>query len=649
MCIYLRLGASLDANLSAPALFLLTNSKILALMGRVVLKTVICFSMAFCLWSCSCRQEKALDYAEELIMSSPDSALSVLRRLEVHGPANMARYGILCNRAAYVKYMDSVFGMQGPGKSDDGLLSHGTGHGFPAGGSVSWPMIINKSAGIPIDSFHVARAMRFYEGKRNSCLLAENSFYRGLIYERRGEKDEALRSYFLSEMYRSECRDSVPFLFEAGLYNALARMSFDQYDNAAALKYFTKALRESDGKHPGLWFETLYGRTLCRMLDGDYEGAASDIDDLSEYAYSSGSAERICRVMILYNRIRRKTDFNKDSIIAEKRRIFDMAGIYGGTLPKICYGTLGIMYYDLGVRDSAEYYLAESMKDPYSTHMIGRWLMLAELAGEKKDFARAREYERNYYEYKYKRHENLDKYLYKVAEMQHENRYLKWENAYLAGRNDDYLIIMALTFVLVLITGYAAYVSWKKMSLAKRSALDSMHDIVGNMERNYCELKSKYDDMPLSRDGKLKEKLSERLRDLQMLLDTTALYESRPAAFYSIVKKMYTVTGENSGIENEIISTADCISDGKVLEITEKVPNITKHELCYVCLLRMGFGFQSMRVIFNHKNMNSIYTLRTRIRSKYYMHNPDGEDFDMFFNRIINKSGNPSAGLSDEA
>ena len=56
-----------------------------------------------------------------------------------------------------------------------------------------------------------------------------------------------------------------------------------------------------------------------------------------------------------------------------------------------------------------------------------------------------------------------------------------------------------------------------------------------------------------------------------------------------------------------------------------------------------------MRVIFNHKNMNSIYTLRTRIRSKYYMHNPDGEDFDMFFNRIINKSGNPSAGLPDEA
>ena len=45
-------------------------------------------------------------------------------------------------------------------------------------------------------------------------------------------------------------------------------------------------------------------------------------------------------------------------------------------------------------------------------------------------------------------------------------------------------------------------------------------------------------------------------------------------------------------------------------------PDLSKYELSYCGLVSLGFTPESIRVLYNHTNLHSLYTIRARIKNK---------------------------------
>jgi len=114
-----------------------------------------------------------------------------------------------------------------------------------------------------------------------------------------------------------------------------------------------------------------------------------------------------------------------------------------------------------------------------------------------------------------------------------------------------------------------------------------------------------------------------------------SLYESRPAVFYSKFKDLIKVSQfNNTELEQEIISTTNLSYHNILDDLKAMHPDLSLHELCYCGLICLGFSQQSIRVLYDHTNINSIYSLRARIRAKLGISNSN-KNLDTYFKELI--------------
>ena len=74
---------------------------------------------------------------------------------------------------------------------------------------------------------------------------------------------------------------------------------------------------------------------------------------------------------------------------------------------------------------------------------------------------------------------------------------------------------------------------------------------------------------------------------------------------------------------DDLNSLTDLLSNGIMTYLKNGYPDLTKYELSYCALICLGFTQESIRLLMNHRNINSVYTLRTKIRRKIAI--PTGE------------------------
>ena len=95
---------------------------------------------------------------------------------------------------------------------------------------------------------------------------------------------------------------------------------------------------------------------------------------------------------------------------------------------------------------------------------------------------------------------------------------------------------------------------------------------------------------------------------------------------------------KNQELMNDIIEVADLLHNGVISFLRENYSSLTKHELCYCGFIALGFSPESIRVLYNHSNINSIYTTRRKIRSKLSL-NAAYRDLEAYILELSEKLG----------
>ena len=186
------------------------------------MRLIAAFVLAICLFSCTCHSEhwETLAQVESYIEERPDSALSVLGRIdasELSGREEMARYALLYSMALDKNYIDTTtFDVLQP--AIDYYIEHGT----------------------PDEQ------LRTY-------------YYQGRIYQNQGDDDSAMQSFMRGKEYCQEASDTLTManllvaqasiqysiykydefisnnLEAANLYKAIGRYDYEIYSLANAL------------------------------------------------------------------------------------------------------------------------------------------------------------------------------------------------------------------------------------------------------------------------------------------------------------------------------------------------------------------------------------------------------------------------------
>lgn len=119
--------------------------------------------------------------------------------------------------------------------------------------------------------------------------------------------------------------------------------------------------------------------------------------------------------------------------------------------------------------------------------------------------------------------------------------------------------------------------------------------------------------------------------------------ENAPKRFYKKFQEHILISkNRNDEFTAEILEVANILNNGLITYLEQNFPDITKHELSYCGLVALGFTPDSIRVLYNHTHLQSLYTIRFRIKSKlgldHYSHSSCNlEDFVLdLCNRLKN-------------
>ena len=180
--------------------------------------------------------------------------------------------------------------------------------------------------------------------------------------------------------------------------------------------------------------------------------------------------------------------------------------------------------------------------------------------------------------------------------------------------------LVSVLIVLIIIFTYYKHRQTSKERLQKIKEYEQYIEeatIVKNELEQKCEQLTNNINISDNRMDKLHKLLTNRIQSLQHLSNLAVIYEHDTNKFYTKVKEHMALTRKpNDTMILNIMDIANECNNGFASHFESLHPQISKYELCFCCLLSMGFSTESIRVLFNHTHLHSVYSMSCRIRNK---------------------------------
>ena len=203
-------------------------------------------------------------------------------------------------------------------------------------------------------------------------------------------------------------------------------------------------------------------------------------------------------------------------------------------------------------------------------------------------------------------------------------------------------MVVVLIFIFLACSGYFIYK--KRLKDQERRQEEAMN-YVDSVRAGYSEISEKYESLKKELgqktgiSGEMARLLGKRMDGLKDLIEIASIYAGRPTQFYEKFKEYVKVSPvSNIKWEEDIISITNLFTGNLMSELHNGHPDLSRHEMCYCSLICLGFSQQSIRMLYDHTNMNSIYSLRTRIRSKLGI-SSSGKSLDNYFRDLMSSRG----------
>ena len=523
--------------------------------------------------------DKIIDNAEAVIMEHPDSALEMLdkiERVELDEGKQRAKFSLLYAQAMEKNYIDS---------NSDSLT---------------------------------AVALEYYKDNGTDREKALAYYYHGAIKYNAALHNEAIDFFIRAKIYAEKTDDH----YTRGLiYHVIGENYNIQYDRRTALEYHKLALNEylQTGNKPNILSATRNIGMMYRIM-GMYEEAIPYLLEARKMALELNRIELYLNLSITLENIG-YYKFNQTSVTEEWLELFKNEK----DLTKYHLG-MAVYYERTNQLDSAilHYKKRVELIDQYTIYTVEGFRTISEMFEQTGDFTSALLYERKYRHCK----DSLYKVNLSNVAKEVEQKYLAkhYKESYKLLRSRHIYMIVAYSFIFIAAIMLIIYTirRFRKMIKKREIEIEEYREYITDAIEQKNELENRCKELEInSRTAnsnnipRFISLLHNRIRNLQNLTELAHMHQNNPGRFYSEFKEQLKVS-KNTYTEfmDELYSMTDLSCNGIMTHLKNEYPDLTKYELSYCALICLGFSQESIRILMNHNNINSIYTLRTKIRKK---------------------------------
>lgn len=541
-------------------------------------RLVIAISLILISISCSRNsqiKDATINTAETLVFSNPDSALMLLRNIDISKiaePEDQARYSLLLT-----------------------IAQDKTG-------------IVHKS----IDDINIALA--YYEkASTPDSLLGVINYYLGRVYEDMGEPREALESYFKAKSY-FENNNSCYWLGRI-FYNMGYLYYYDgDYNHAAS--FLEKAIDQFSLCKDSLSVAHTYNLIGANyLLLGDHLQALAVLKKASDMYVGLDQTEGLLSTALAIS-----------SIYMEELGNVSLAeSVLKQTHTKYNDGKTPLEHYPLLSQIEARkgnFYIAVQLLEEYVNSNVDLSLeqksyyiyLISNYYRDMGNDKLAYNYVENYLAVLDSLHKNETVTVLREVEEKYKQQEL--ENRYKSYRKQTAyrIIIGALIFCIIISLLILEVRKRKKRNLTLQTDLDGLRSQMNDFE----DLKQRLSvvlNKKIEKETRLQEVLMNKMLHVQKLVDYLFLYENNSDEFKKKIR-IAVVQAEKNEYFGELHEIVNEKFNGIVNYLKEIHPTLTDDELSLCCLICFGFTNTQISILFGYTNSNSIFNKRHKVRKK---------------------------------
>ena len=541
-----------------------------------------------------------LNKAEQLMTEAPDSAekiLNAIPRRNLKSRAQEARFALLYSQAMDKCYIDT---------DNDSLISV---------------------------------AVKYYSKRGSAHEKALAYYYESVVYRNAKNTDAQVESLVKAQQYAEKTTDH----FLNGLiYSKQGQLYYFQFQFSEAEELFRKAVDAFD-KANNIKNKMISLSNLSNALY--FLNRKDEYVTVTEEALNTAKAlDDNTYVVPLENDLLTATDgWNRDEILRSKKALFANKEHFSkGEFARY----LSNHYEREGNIDSTKHYLIEYIEndDVRTLFDCGAIARLSSLCENQGDFTEALKYEKMYAKAQDSLKNIERKNIVEELEQKYKTKEISLEKESL--RKQQTLIIwIGVLVALILISVIVWIIKSSQNALAKQR--EEYESYITQYDTQCRQLQEQYD-MLSNKVGvytneqgefgvKLIELLKNRLSSLRTLAELAYKYgEKNTQTFYNKFQEHIMLSkNKNEEFIDEILEVANVLNNGVITYLTKNYPELSKFELSYCGLVALGFTSESIRILYNHTHIHSLYTIRGRIKSKLNFKNI-GEDNHSLEDYILN-------------
>lgn len=467
----------------------------------------------------------------------------------------------------------------------------------------------------------IAPAVTYFAGHGSHRDKAFTNYYLGRIRSNAGKAGEAARLMLEAEKYARRAGET--YLLSM-IYNCRANLYYSQYsfDEAVAMYEKAESCCRTIGKI-GNAALMIKAKAKAYTLSKKYDEAEADLKKALFLFDSLGYRNQVA--IVTSGLATLALDNGRATTDSLRRLLNNTYSHYtSNTIPIQDYYLWARIYLAENKIDSARHFGTAAMSNVEETPDLkcGALSLIAKIEERAGNYRKATEYWNQSYTLFDSITGSEKQHLIQQVEERYQNQQLQHQNDMLRMHSRLAFCVGALIFSVIIFSLTLILKRRHRIIRRKTEEIAQYRQFINRLQEDHANLQDQYDRLSESLNGDSAEEanllraLENRLTNMQKLLDMAYSGECKPQAFYKAFKEQATAMNRESGAFSDLQYVVNKRRYGVIDYLRKTYPILTRSELDMLSMILFGFSFDCIRLIYNHDNVDSLYSRRTKIREK---------------------------------
>lgn len=466
----------------------------------------------------------------------------------------------------------------------------------------------------------IAPAVAYYTRHGNKRDKAYTNYYLGRIRNNAGRTGEAALLMLEAEKYAIPTGETNLLGL---IYNCRGNLYYSQYSLDEALEMYTKA--DSCFRQIGKIVFAGYAiqaKAKIHVLKQNYSFAEIEYKQALHIFDSVKNHQQVCLISSSLAHLMKKKHLQSHLIKDFLNTTYNKHN--NNSVPTSDYPIWAWIYLNEKQIDSANFYCKLALNTPQKSSDLqcGLLILSSQIEELKGDYKKANKHWQD-------THFLLDsisfyekEHLIQRIEERYENKELQIRNEMLHMKNTYIVAIGSLCLLLLLGIFASLFRRWRQAIRQKAKELETTRIMIEDLTENQVALQKECAEMIVKLNNgsqqatHLMELLESRLDGIQRLLETAYSSACNPKKLYDYCKQYANNMNLSESVTSDLRDLINIRYHGVLEHLHTHHPKVTNSEINLIAMQLLGFSNNSIRLIFNHENQDSLYSRRTRLREK---------------------------------